>query len=243
MSTEERRFEQIKRSQTDQLIRLGIPRLLGISETDYRECVPDVPPQPPGKHGKRFPTPVLVDPRLTLGQCARIGGIAERLSGTPGAFLLQVHECVGFSAQPYWIWCGVVQKGLAGAMKMTHVGSRWISATEGVYYIFAIRLDLIEMQNDFTCPGTQYTDEAGSERGCFLEKDLKSTVLTGLGLGMLLGRQQQEENPGSLFQLNPTPIRSTLVEWPSQSVYCAWPPQFDWSGVPKREEAKGWRFW
>lgn len=243
MPKKERNFSQIKHSQVDQLIRLGISFHFGISELAYKESIPDIPPQPPGKYAKQFPVPVLVDPRLTLGQCAQIAHMKERLSGTSGASLLKGKECNGFSDIPYWIWCGVDVKGWSGKMKKLHAGRRWINATEGTFFLYAAMLtySFYYLMNPvyFTCPGTQYIEEAGKVSCVILEKSIKNQLIDGLGLGWFgigwVAEKQYHENPASIFQLNSSSTDFFLDRLGSP-VYCAWPPHFDWSRVSVSEE-------
>ena len=201
--------EQVRRVQSDLLVRLGFPAALGVSEAEYREAVPPLPPRPPGTHAERFPLPVLVEPRLTLRECLQRSRVAEFLSKTGGDSLLEASEAAPFGAGPYWIWCnsgGPYQgKSVAEVKDRLPAGERWLTATECIFLAVQQR-DRLRNQPLF-CAGSLFARAGEPQTAVVLEPSAVGVTIDW------------------------TSVTNAHPHY--GCVSCVWPPDFAWDGVPE----------
>jgi|GEM_PF-6903567 len=216
--------ESPKKTQVERLIRMGFDSSVGTSDIDYEASIPEMPPRPLGNGQTRLTFPVLVEPRLTLGQCLQIAEIEESLTGTAEARFLLAKECVEFSEEPYWIWCGIYSKSAEKALGRSQSGTRWITATEGVFLALHYR-GVLELRDHITCLGSRYIDGDEGEKVVVVEATLREQVVDRLAFG-LVSRVFRKEKPGAGLRMASLPIKGFL-QCARDPVACAWPSGLD----------------
>ena len=201
--------EDVRATQIDKLVHQGFPNAIGCTEAEYRQSVPQLPPPPPGKHGKKFPLPVLVEPRLTLEQCVEKTGIGDFLTNFGGECLLEKKEVEQFSRGPYWVWCNCgtpyLGKSVAQMKDRLPAGERWLTATECVF-LAAHHPDRLSNQSLF-CPASLFTRDTELDTVVILEPSIVGLTIDSAS------------------------VNNSHPRYGCAS--CAWPPNFQWAGIPE----------
>ena len=231
--------EQIRKIQTELMLDKNVPKLLGISDNEFVSLITQLPAAPPGSHGKVFHFPVLVEPRLILAQCLEISTIQNGLKANAGNDLVEKKECLGFSQYPYWLWCGfLTNKNQARIITSPFPGNRWVTASEGIFFLMYWWEEINLEQREFTCPASNFKNAQRIDQ--FLTFELtKKTFMENLGLEINLRTNEPDHSPIIKMQL--TSSARDLLGFDCPTLFCAWPPDFDWSNAPAAEEPKLWK--
>ncbi len=231
---EDTRYSQIKH-----LLEKQVTKLLDFSENEFVSQIPPLPPAPPANHGKVLRFPVLIEPRLTLKQCLNISTIQNGLQTRPATDLLEKKECRIFSKHPYWLWCGfLTNRNQARILTTPFPGYRWVTASEGVFFLMHLWEDIHLEQREFTCPASMFKDNQKVDQFLTLEMT-KKTFMESLGFEINLRTNEPDQSPIAKMRLTYT--KRDLLGFENTPLFCAWPPDFDWKTAPEVEEPKYWK--
>jgi len=221
--------EAAKRTQADRLILHRFDKVLGIPPDTYRASIPDVPGPPSGDHRRRFPIPVLIDPRLTFADTLRIARIRWTLRGPASDELLGKREALDYASDPYWIWVGVYQQTVKKALQSPIPGGRWLTATEGVFLLLHHRNWASYSSSGISFPGSAYSVESGDRVVPAVHESAGDLLKDVFDFGFA-SQVLRKDAPGVGLRVEAEPIDAALTG-ASNPAGCAWPPDFDWNSI------------